>query len=87
MLLLPVRLVRRLDLTWGPIEYHKKSLDNLMEAMKRTRKLCAIVIDTLGREVMIRRPFRIDPDGWPNQVRRQPAKHKGGCWAARVGRA
>jgi len=30
----------------------------LQEAMRRTRKLCAIVLDTLGREVMIRRPFR-----------------------------
>jgi hypothetical protein len=36
--------------------------------MRRTRKLCAIILDTLGREVMIRRPFRIDPDGWPNQA-------------------
>jgi hypothetical protein len=26
--------------------------------MRRTRKLCAIMLDTLGREVMIRRPFR-----------------------------
>ena len=56
------------DLTWGPLEYHRRSLDNLQEAMRRTRKLCAIVVDTLGRELMVRRPFRIDPDGWPNQV-------------------
>ena len=28
------------------------------EAMRRTRKLCAIMLDTLGREVMVRRPFR-----------------------------
>jgi len=48
----------RIDLTWGPIEYHRRSLENLQEAMKRTRKLCAIMLDTLGREVMIRRPFR-----------------------------
>lgn len=58
----------RIDLTWGPIDYHRRSLDNLQEAMRRTRKLCAIMLDTLGREVMIRRPFRIDPDGWPNQA-------------------
>jgi hypothetical protein len=48
----------RIDLTWGPIDYHRRSLDNLQEAMRRTRKLCAIMLDTLGREVMIRRPFR-----------------------------
>jgi len=58
----------RIDLTWGPIEYHRRSLDNLHEAMRRTRRLCAVVLDTLGREIMVRRPFRIDPDGWPNQI-------------------
>lgn len=58
----------RFDLTWGPIEYHRRSLDNLQTAMKKSRKLCAIVLDTLGREVMIRRPFRIEADGWPNQA-------------------
>jgi pyruvate kinase len=41
----------RFDLTWGPIEYHRRSLDNLQTAMKKSRKLCAIVLDTLGREV------------------------------------
>eukprot|EP00877_Chromochloris_zofingiensis_P009758 jgi/Chrzof1/5035/Cz15g09100.t1_PYK1[v5.2] len=58
----------RFDLTWGPLEYHRRSLDNLQAAMRKTRKLCAIVLDTLGREVMIRRPFRLEPDGWPNQA-------------------
>lgn len=43
--------LRRFDLTWGPIEYHRRSLDNLQTAMKKSRKLCAIVLDTLGREV------------------------------------
>jgi hypothetical protein len=41
----------RFDLTWGPIEYHRRSLDNLQTAMRQSRKLCAIVLDTLGREV------------------------------------
>lgn len=44
---------RRFDLTWGPIEYHRRSLDNLQTAMKKTRRLCAIMLDTLGREVRI----------------------------------
>jgi pyruvate kinase len=41
----------RFDLTWGPLEYHRRSLDNLQTAMKKTRRLCAIMLDTLGREV------------------------------------
>jgi pyruvate kinase len=45
--------VSRFDLTWGPIEYHRRSLDNLQTAMKKSRKLCAIVLDTLGREVSV----------------------------------
>jgi len=45
------RCLFRFDLTWGPIEYHRRSLDNLQTAMKKSRKLCAIVLDTLGREV------------------------------------
>jgi pyruvate kinase len=51
--LLFVTLLRRFDLTWGPIEYHRRSLDNLQTAMKKSRKLCAIVLDTLGREVRV----------------------------------
>ena len=75
----------RVDLTWGPLEFHRNSLSFLQvsrgsirvaaghlysmspiitfgrashqpmqEAMKRTRRLCATVIDTMGRELMIR---------------------------------
>eukprot|EP00983_Pelagomonas_calceolata_P074085 1152402-Pelagomonas_calceolata.AAC.11 len=43
--------VARIDLTWGPLDYHRKTLQNLQEAMKRSHKLCAVMIDTLGREV------------------------------------
>ena len=55
----------RIDLTWAPIEYHKVSLKNLQEAMKRTRRLCAVMLDTLGRELMIRRKYGVDENGWP----------------------
>jgi hypothetical protein len=139
------------DLTWGPIEYHRRSLDNLQAAMRQSRKLCAIMLDTLGREVwvcrsdlmpwwcvvvavhaylsvradvcacmyvcmyvcvccasqaanvndtkgtkvpllhrfppilsmdgqaqvMIRRPFRIEADGWPNQAGQEISVHMG----------
>ncbi|KAK9905554.1 hypothetical protein WJX75_002050 [Coccomyxa subellipsoidea] len=55
----------RCDLTWGSLDFHKKSLSNLTEAMRRTRKLCAIVIDTIGRELTVNRPTTDEEDGWP----------------------
>eukprot|EP00884_Botryococcus_braunii_P017215 jgi/Botrbrau1/4177/Bobra.0192s0037.1 len=64
----------RVDLTWGPVEYHRKSLLNLQEAMKRTRRLCAIIVDTVGRELMVVRDSHvtIDENGWP--VHSHPVK-------------
>ena len=55
----------RIDLTWAPIEYHRLSLQNLNEAMRRTRRLCAVMLDSLGREIMIRRNYGVDETGWP----------------------
>jgi pyruvate kinase len=55
----------RIDLTWAPIEYHRVSLKNLQEAMRRTRRLCAVMLDSLGRELMIRRKYGVDENGWP----------------------
>ncbi|EIE23527.1 pyruvate kinase [Coccomyxa subellipsoidea C-169] len=55
----------RLDLTWGSLDFHKKSLSNLAEAMRKTRKLCAIVVDTIGRELIVNRPTTDEEDGWP----------------------
>ena len=52
-------------LQWGSLGFHKKSLANLAEAMKRTRKLCAIMVDSVGRELIINRPTQDDDDGWP----------------------
>ena len=52
-------------LQWGPVDYHKKSLQNLQLAMKQTRRLCAVLLDTLGRELMIRRSYTLDEKGWP----------------------
>ncbi|KXZ56864.1 hypothetical protein GPECTOR_1g78 [Gonium pectorale] len=57
--------VARVDLTWGPLEYHKRSLTNLNAAMKRVRRMCAVMVDTLGREMLIKRRFTLGPDGWP----------------------
>ena len=33
--------------------------------MRKTRKLCAIMIDTIGRELIINREVQIDDKGWP----------------------
>lgn len=33
--------------------------------MRKTRKLCAVVIDTIGRELIVNRPTVDEVDGWP----------------------
>ena len=48
-------------LQWGPLEFHKKSLVNLGEAMRRTRKLCAVMVDIVGREIVLNRPSKARP--------------------------
>lgn len=44
----------------GNLDYHRKSLSNLGEAMKKSRRLCGIMVDTVGRELTIRRPHDLD---------------------------
>jgi hypothetical protein len=44
---------------WGPLAFHKKSLLNLGEAMRRTRKLCAVMVDVVGREIVLNRPSKV----------------------------
>ena len=46
-------------------------------AMSRTKKLCAVIVDTLGREVMVRRPCVFGTDGWPAHPGVSPAAHGG----------
>lgn len=50
---------------WGSVDFHRQSLENLYEAQRRTRKLCAVMLDTTGRELMVQRDFRLDERGWP----------------------
>jgi hypothetical protein len=50
---------------WGSLPFHLQSLRNLSQAMLRTRKLCAVMVDTLGREVFVRRDFTLGENGWP----------------------
>ena len=52
-------------LQWGTLDFHKRSLRNLNEAMRKTRKLCAVMLDTVGREITVKREVQIDEMGWP----------------------
>ena len=54
-----VLIIVHLPAQWGTLEFHRRSLRNLQEAMRKTRKLCAIALDTINREV------QIDERGWP----------------------
>lgn len=45
----PSKQKKKLLLQWGSLDFHRNSLANLAEAMARTRKLCAIMLDTSGR--------------------------------------
>lgn len=54
----------RLDLTWGTMQFHSDTLKNLAEAMKATKKLCAVWVDTSGREIVVSRPTHVSDDGW-----------------------
>lgn len=44
----------------GPLEFHRNSLQHLSEAMRRTRRLCSTVIDTMGRELMVRGQWQVN---------------------------
>ena len=54
----------RLYLTCGSMQFHKDTLKNLASAMKATKKLCAVWIDTSGREIVVTRPATLDSSGW-----------------------
>jgi len=48
--------VARFDFTWGEDAYHQETLDNLKTAVKNTRRLCAVMFDTIGPELCILNP-------------------------------
>lgn len=54
----------RFDLTWGSIDYHRQSLKNLEEAVRKTKRICAVMLDTRGRELMVIRDYHADETGW-----------------------
>ncbi|CAI7896868.1 unnamed protein product [Closterium sp. NIES-54] len=48
--------VARFDFSHGDADYHQHTLDNLRIAMHRTKKLCAVMLDTVGAELIIPNP-------------------------------
>ncbi|OAY79876.1 Pyruvate kinase 1, cytosolic [Ananas comosus] len=45
--------VARFDFSWGNIDYHQETLENLKLAIKTTKKLCAVMLDTVGPELQV----------------------------------
>ncbi|XP_050947707.1 pyruvate kinase 1, cytosolic-like isoform X13 [Cucumis melo] len=45
--------VAQFDFSWGSPDYHQVTLENLKIAVKSTKKLCAVMLDTAGPEVLV----------------------------------
>ncbi|KAI7732404.1 hypothetical protein M8C21_019882 [Ambrosia artemisiifolia] len=45
--------VARFDFSWGDCGYHQETLENLRAAVKSTKKLCAVMLDTVGAEMQV----------------------------------
>ncbi|CAA0830415.1 Pyruvate kinase family protein [Striga hermonthica] len=45
--------VARFDFSWGNAEYHQETLENLKAAIKGSKKLCAVMLDTVGPELQV----------------------------------
>ncbi|GAB4836325.1 hypothetical protein Ancab_001240 [Ancistrocladus abbreviatus] len=45
--------VARFDFSWGDAEFHQETLENLKTAIKSTKKLCAVMLDTIGPELQV----------------------------------
>ncbi|KAG5055633.1 hypothetical protein JHK85_008143 [Glycine max] len=45
--------VARFDFSWDDPEYHQETLENLKNAIKTTKKLCAVMLDTVGAEMQV----------------------------------
>ncbi|XXG39337.1 hypothetical protein AAC387_Pa01g0324 [Persea americana] len=45
--------VARFDFSWLNDEYHQETLDNLRKAVKSCKKLCAVMLDTVGPELQV----------------------------------
>ncbi|GAB4821691.1 hypothetical protein N2152v2_008737 [Parachlorella kessleri] len=58
----------RIDLTWELLANHRKSLQLLQEAMHKTRRLCAVMLDCKGRDILVKRAHEQTETGWPTYV-------------------
>ncbi|KAG8374175.1 hypothetical protein BUALT_Bualt11G0103500 [Buddleja alternifolia] len=45
--------VARFDFSLGDAEYHQETLENLKTAIRSTKKLCAVMLDTVGPELQV----------------------------------
>ncbi|KAI6676590.1 hypothetical protein NL676_037386 [Syzygium grande] len=45
--------VARFDFSLGNAEFHQETLENLKAAIKSTKKLCAVMLDTIGPELQV----------------------------------
>ncbi|KAL8526233.1 hypothetical protein ACS0TY_015450 [Phlomoides rotata] len=45
--------VARFDFSWGDAEYHQETLENLRTAIRASKKLCAVMLDTVGPELQV----------------------------------
>ncbi|KAH8938378.1 hypothetical protein BDL97_16G079500 [Sphagnum fallax] len=45
--------VARFDFSWGNEAYHQETLENLRQAVRNTRRLCAVMLDTVGPELCV----------------------------------
>ncbi|KAL2229343.1 UNVERIFIED_CONTAM: Pyruvate kinase 1, cytosolic [Sesamum indicum] len=45
--------VARFDFSWGDATYHQETLENLKAANKSNKKLCAVMLDTVGAELRV----------------------------------
>lgn len=45
--------VARFDFSWGDAKFHQETLENLKTAVKSTKKLCAVMLDTVGPELQV----------------------------------
>ncbi|XAR72169.1 Pyruvate kinase [Bertholletia excelsa] len=58
--------VARFDFSWGDTEFHQEALENLKIAIKSSKKLCAVMLDTGGPELQVvnkaERPISLKAD-------------------------
>lgn len=45
--------VARFDFSWGDADFHQETLENLKMAIRSTKKLCAVMLDTVGPELQV----------------------------------